>query len=49
MQVFIFSQNYIDKSSIKYTDPLTKIKNENGIDIISLSFILKRKIQIKKN
>ena len=36
---FSFSGNYIDKSSIKYTDPLTKIKNENGIDIISLSLL----------
>ena len=35
---FSFSGNYIDKlSGIKYTDPLTKIKDENGIDIISLS------------
>ena len=36
---FSFSGNYIDKSSIKYTDPLTKIKNENGIDIISSSLL----------
>ncbi len=36
---FSFSGNYIDKSSIKYTDPLTKIKSENGIDIISLSLL----------
>ena len=36
---FSFSGNYIDKSSIKYTDPLTKIKNEDGIDIISLSLL----------
>ena len=37
---FSFSGNYIDKSSgIKYTDPLTKIKDENGIDIISLSLL----------
>ena len=37
---FSFSGNYIDMSSgIKYTDPLTKIKDENGIDIISLSLL----------
>ncbi|MDC3025688.1 hypothetical protein OA248_00065 [Candidatus Pelagibacter sp.] len=36
---FSFSGNYMDKSSIKYTDPLTKIKNENGIDIISQSLL----------
>ena len=40
---FSFSGNYIDKSSIKYTDPLTKIKNENGIDIISSSLLNKIK------
>ena len=40
---FSFSGNYIDKSSgIKYTDPLTKIKDENGIDIISLSLLFFR-------
>ncbi len=37
---FSFSGNYINKSTgIKYTDPLTNIKDQNGIDIISASLL----------